>query len=123
VEGGKKRYLDEFSTLGNNHVVEFSQAVTRLRSISPKRFPIQAATLADLAGGDRQANAEIVRRLLHGEDRGPKRDAVLLNSGAALYIAGKSRSSAAGWKMAAELIDSGKAGNKLKELIAASEQA
>ena len=123
VDGGAKRYLDEFSTLGNNHVVEFSQGLTRLRSISPRRFPIQAATLADLAGGDREANAEIVRRLLHGEDRGPKRDAVLINSAAALYIAGKSRSCAAGWKLAAELIDSGKTGIKLKELIEASERA
>jgi anthranilate phosphoribosyltransferase len=98
-------------------VAEFSQAMTRLRSIPPRSFPIQPATLADLAGGDPQANAEIVRRLLHGEERGPKRDAVLLNSGAALYIAEKSRSTAAGWKLAAELIDSGRAGSKLKELI------
>jgi anthranilate phosphoribosyltransferase len=120
VDGGKRRHLDEFSTLGNNHVVEFSQATTRLRSISPRRFPVQPATLADLAGADPLANAEIVRRLLHGEERGPKRDAVLLNSGAALYIAGKSHSSAAGWKMAAELIDSGKSGNKLRELIDAT---
>ncbi len=123
VEGGKKRYLDEFSTLGNNYVAEFSQAMTRLRSIPPRSFPIQPATLADLAGGNPQANAEIVRRLLHGEERGPRRDAVLLNSAAALFIAGKSRSTAEGWKMAAELIDSGKTGIKLQELIAASERA
>ena len=123
VDGGKKRYLDEFSTLGTNHVAEFSQGMARLRSIPPGRFPIQPATLADLAGGDPQANAEMVRCLLHGKDRGPKRDVVLLNSGAALFIAGKSRSTAAGWKMAAELIDSGKTGSKLKELIAASEGA
>ena len=120
AEGGKKRYLDEFSTLGNNHVVEFSPGAARLRSISPRRFPVQPATLADWAGGDRQANAEIVRRLLHGEERGPKRDAVLLNAAAALYVAGKSRSCAAGWKLAADLIDSGKTMVKLKELIAAA---
>jgi anthranilate phosphoribosyltransferase len=73
-----------------------------------------------LAGGDRQANAEIVRRLLHGEERGPKRDAILLNSAAALFVAGKCRSFAAGWGLAAELIDSGKAMIKLKDLIEAS---
>jgi anthranilate phosphoribosyltransferase len=118
--GDGERYLDEFSTLGNNHVVDFPQDMS---SIPPCAIPFQPATLADLAGGDRQANAEIVRRLLHSEERGPKRDAVLLNSAAAMIIAGKSRSWAEGWDMAAALIDSGKAGNKLKELIAASEQA
>jgi anthranilate phosphoribosyltransferase len=122
-DAGKRRYLDEFSTLGNNHVVEFSKGVARIRGISPRRFPIQTATLADLAGADRQANAEIVRRILHGEERGPKRDAVLLNSAAALYIAGKARSSAAGWKSAADLIDSGKTMAKLKELTEASQRA
>jgi anthranilate phosphoribosyltransferase len=120
MEAGKRRYLDEFSTLGNNHVVEFSPGPARLRSISPRRFPVQPATLADWAGGDRHANAETVRRLLHGKERGPKRDAVLLNSAAALYISGRCRSMPAGWKMAAELIDSGKTEIKLKELIAAA---
>jgi anthranilate phosphoribosyltransferase len=120
VDGGKKRYLDEFSTLGSNHVVGFPQDMT---SISSRGVPFQPVTLADLAGGDRQANAEIVRRLLHGEERGPKRDAILFNSAAAMIVAEKCRSFAQGWEMAAALIDSGKAAMKLKELIAASERA
>ena len=117
VDGGKKRYLDEFSTLGNNYVVDFPQD---MKSISSRGIPFQPATLADLAGADRQANAEIVRRLLHGEERGPKRDAILLNSAAAMIVAGKCRSFADGWDMAAELIDSGKTMIKLKELIEAA---
>ena len=121
--GDGKRYLDEISTLGKNFFAEFSPKATHFPTISPKKFPIQPATLADLAGGDRQANAEIVRRLLHGEERGPKRDAVLLNCAAAMFVAGKCRSFTNGWVMAAKLIDSGKAGAKLKELIAASERA
>jgi anthranilate phosphoribosyltransferase len=119
-DGRAERYLDEFSTLGNNHVVDFPRDMT---SSSTHDISFQPATLADLAGGDRHANAEIVRRLLHGEERGPKRDAVLLNTAAAMLVAGKSASWVGGWNIAAELIDSGKAGMKLKELIAASERA
>ena len=74
------------------------------------------ATLADLAGGDKEANASIVRRLLAGEERGPKRDAVLLNAGAALFVAGKVKSITEGWELAGNLIDSGNASAQLKAL-------
>ncbi len=120
VDSGPERYLDELSILGKNFYAGFSQTRAWSRSSSFRNLPIQPATLADLAGGDRRANAEIVRRLLHGEERGPKRDAILLNSAAALFVAGKCRSFAAGWDMAAQLIDSGKTMIKLKELIAAA---
>jgi anthranilate phosphoribosyltransferase len=115
--------LDEFSTLGRNWVASFSERSASCRTFPTKTFPIQPATLADLAGADAKANAEIVRRLLRGEDRGPKRDAVLLNSGVALRIARASRSALDGWRKAEELIDSGKAGSKLQELIDASKGA
>src|SRR6185295_7116325 len=89
-------------------------------ALMPEHFPLQKASLADLAGGAREANAAIVRRLLGGDERGPRRDAVLLNGGAALFVAGRTRSIAEGWEMAAELIDGGRAQAKLEELIAAS---
>lgn len=109
--------LDEFSTLGDNTLAEFYQDRGFNTSVmSPRDFPLQPATLADLAGGDRQANAEIIRRLLRGEERGPKRDAVLLNAAAALFVAGKTKSLAEGWEVAADVIDSGKANAKLAEL-------
>ena len=73
-------------------------------------------TLADLAGGGREANAEIIRRILRGDERGPKRDAVLLNASAALFIANRSRSLAEGWDLAAGFIESGTAFKKLQEL-------
>ena len=110
-------YLDELSTLGGNTIAEFYQDHGFTASVlSPEQFPIQPAALADLIGGDCQANAEIVRRLLAGEERGPKRDAVLLNGAAALFVAGRVRSLADGWDLAAETIDTGKAGAKLQEL-------
>ena len=109
--------LDELSTLGENTIAEFYQDRGFTLSVtSPDGFPLLPATLADLQGGNRETNARIVRALLEGKERGPKRDAVLLNSGAALFIAGKTRSLLEGWDMAAELIDSGKSAAKLKAL-------
>ena len=111
------KYLDELSTLGENTIAEFYQERGFNHStLSPKNFPLQPATLADLRGGDRSVNAGIVRRILRGEERGPKRDAVLFNAAAALFVAGKVKSLGAGWDWAAETIDSGKAAAKLVEL-------
>ena len=112
-------YLDELSTLGENTVAEFHQERGFSRTQwSARDFPLQTATLADLAGGDAATNAGIVRSILSSEDRGPKRDAVLLNAGAALLVAGRSRSITEGWDQAAETIDSGKALRKLQDLTA-----
>ena len=119
VVSGKvnETWLDELSTLGDNTVAEFYQERGFAESvISPSHYPIQRATLADLAGRDRQANAEIILRLFRNEDHGPKRDAVLLNAGAALFVAGQTKSIATGWDLASEILSSGKALAKLKEL-------
>ncbi|MEY2410201.1 MAG: anthranilate phosphoribosyltransferase, partial [Verrucomicrobiota bacterium] len=86
--------------------------------LAPGNFPLQKASIADLAGGSPATNAGIVRGILAGDDRGPKRDAVLLNAAAALFVAGRSRSLVQGWDDAARLIDSGDALAKLKELTA-----
>ena len=111
-------WLDELSTLGDNTLAEFYQDHGFAASIiSPAHFPVQPAVLADLAGGDRHANAEIIRRLLRNEERGPKRDAVLLNAGAALFVAGKTKSVSEGWDLANDLLASGRAKAKLNELI------
>jgi anthranilate phosphoribosyltransferase len=110
--------LDELSTLGPNTVAEFYQEHGFITSVlSPDQFSLQAAALTDLLGSDRQANAEIVRRILHGDERGPKRDAVLLNAGAALFVAGRARSISEGWELAAETIDGGQAQAKLRDLV------
>jgi anthranilate phosphoribosyltransferase len=109
--------LDELSALGPNHVAEFYQERGfSVSSLSPEMFPRQPATLADLHGGNKIVNAEIIRRILRGEERGPKRDAVLLNSAAALFVAGQTKSLAEGWDLAGGIIDSGRANAKLGEL-------
>ena len=110
-------HLDEFSTLGENTIAEFYQARGFATSVlSPEQFPLQPARLTDLLGGDRNSNAEIVRGILRGRDRGPKRDAVLLNAAAALFVAGKTGSLVEGWELAGKTIDSGQADAKLAEL-------
>ncbi|MEI8042386.1 MAG: anthranilate phosphoribosyltransferase [Verrucomicrobiota bacterium] len=116
-EGGAVWHLDELSPLGPTTVAEFYQErALACSTLPPEPFPFQPATLADLRGGDRETNAAIIRRILGGEERGPKRDAVLLNAGAALFVAGRTRSIAEGWDLAAETIDSGRAAAKLAEL-------
>jgi anthranilate phosphoribosyltransferase len=110
-------FLDELSTLGENTIAEFYQERGFTSSTTfPDQFPLQPASLADLLGGDKMANAKIVRETLSGAERGPKRDAVLLNAAAALFIAGKAKSFFEGWELAGEIIDTGRAQAKLAEL-------
>ena len=77
-------------------------------------------TKEDLVGGTPEENADITRGILNGKVQGPKRNAVLLNAGTALFIAGKADSIGDGIKMAADLIDSGKAMETLNRCIAVS---
>jgi anthranilate phosphoribosyltransferase len=111
---GNECFLDELSTLGDTTIAEFYQD----RGFSASVFKQEHinGSLKDLAGGDSSANAEIIRRILVGEDKGPKRDAVLLNAGAALLVAGRAKSISQGAEFAGELIDSGAAIKKVKTL-------
>jgi anthranilate phosphoribosyltransferase len=116
-ETGAIRYLDEFSTLGPTTVAEFYSATGLSCSVwSPEMLPLQPATLADLRGGGREVNAAFIRAILRGEDRGPKRDAVLLNAANALFVASRARNVQEGWDVAAQVIDSGQAWRKFNEL-------
>jgi len=116
-DDGTVRYLDELSPLGPTTVAEFYQERGLACSqMLTEWFPLRPAALADLRGGDREVNAGIIRHILNGQERGPKRDAVLINAAAALLVADRGRSLADGWELAAETIDSGKAAAKLAEL-------
>ncbi|HTH47428.1 MAG TPA: anthranilate phosphoribosyltransferase [Candidatus Limnocylindria bacterium] len=111
--------LDEFSTLGTNWIGEFYQDRAFHQSEwLAQELPLQPATLADLAGGNALDNAGIIRRLLAGEDRTPRLDAVLLNAAAALFVAGQAASIAAGWDLAEKTVLSGAATRKLADLAA-----
>jgi anthranilate phosphoribosyltransferase len=116
--------LDELTTLGPNTIAELWGGRVELSEktfdFKPSDIELSAPTLKQLAGGDPAANAQIIRNVLAGADRGPKRDIVLLNAAAALMVAGKANGFPDGWLRAAELIDSGAARAKLDAFIAAS---
>lgn len=100
--------LDEISMSAPTTVCEFQDGWFKSYTVCPEDFGFARCTKADLEGGTPEENAKITRAVLQGE-KGHKRNAVLMNAGAALYIGGKAQSMAAGVSLAAELIDSGKA--------------
>jgi anthranilate phosphoribosyltransferase len=107
--------LDEITTTGPTLAFEIHDGkVTRLE-LTPEEFGVQRAVPADLLGGDREVNCEIVRSVLGGA-AGPKRDIVLVNSAAALVAAGKASGFRDAMILAAESIDSGAALAKLEGL-------
>ena len=106
--------MDEISASSETFVCELNNGEYKSYTIKPEDFGLAACTKEDLVGGTPEENAQITLAILKGE-KGPKRNAVLLNSGAALYIGGKADSLADGVKLAAELIDNGKALAKLEE--------
>ena len=114
--------LDEISMSAPTSVCEIRDGWFQSYEITPEQFGYTRCSKEDLVGGTPAENAEITRAILKGEERGSKRQAVCLNAGAALYIAGKAESMEAGVRMAEELIDSGAALKKLEEFIQASNE-
>jgi len=110
---------DEISITGPTKVTELREGNVETYTIKPEDFGIKPGTLDDLKGGDTDFNCKIVREILSGK-KGPKRDAVLLNSAAAIAAAGLAENIAEGIQLAADSIDSGKAKKKLEDLIAVS---
>lgn len=111
--------LDEISASDATFVCEFRNGEYKSYEICPEDFKMARCTKDELKGGTPAENAAITRSVLSGE-KGAKRNAVLLNAGAALYIGGKVESMADGVKLAGELIDSGKAMNVLERFVAES---
>ncbi len=100
--------LDEISLSAPTSVCEIDNGNFKTYEIKPEDFGLTRCTGEDLKGGDPAENAQIAIAILKGE-KGPRRDTVLMNAGAGLYIAGKASSIADGIRLAGELIDSGKA--------------
>lgn len=109
--------LDEISASAPTLVCEFRDGNYKTYTITPEQFGFTSCKKEDLVGGTPTENAAITLGILKGGDKGPKRNAVLLNAGAALYIAGKADSFENGIKLAGELIDNGAALAKLEEFI------
>jgi anthranilate phosphoribosyltransferase len=105
--------LDEMSTTGPTRVAVLDRGEISLREVSPEDAGLQRATLSALKGGNAEENASAIRALFEGM-RNPFRDIVLLNSGAALVVAGSARTIADGVLLAAEAIDRGRAAELLE---------
>ena len=109
--------LDEISMCAPTSVCEIRDGKFTSYEITPEQFGYERCEKGALTGGTPAENAEITKSILKGEEKGPKRQAVCLNAGAALYIAGKAASIEEGVKLAESLIDSGAALKKLEEFV------
>ena len=109
--------MDEITITDGTQVSELRDGVVKTYEICPEDFGMQRADETAILGGDSIENASITRAILSGEDRGPKRDTVLLNAGAAFYVAGFAKDIQEGIRIAEDSIDSGKAMEKLETLI------
>ena len=109
--------LDEISLSSPTTVCEIKDGWYRTTVIRPEDFGFETCNKSELVGGTPEENAAITRSILSGEERGAKRNATLMNAGAALYIGEKADSIAEGIKLAAEIIESGKAIETLDKFI------
>jgi anthranilate phosphoribosyltransferase len=111
--------LDEISTLGKTMISELKDGSISSYEFHHSSVGISSGTLADVAGGDAELNASIIRNILDGK-KNSQRNITVLNAGAAIYISGKAPTFLDGVKLAEESIDSQKAKKKLQELIDAT---
>ena len=111
--------LDEISLSAPTHICEFKDGWFKSYTVVPEDFGLTRCAKDDLVGGTPEENAAITRAILSGE-RGPKRDAALLNAGAGLYLNGKAETFADGVRLAGELTDSGRALAALEKIIEVS---
>ncbi|MCI9378442.1 MAG: anthranilate phosphoribosyltransferase [Eubacterium sp.] len=114
-------HMDEFTTTDVTVISEIKDGQVRTFEAAPEEFGFERAALEELKGGDGAENARITRAILRGE-KGAKRDIVVLNAGAAIYIAGAADSVREGIRMAKEAIDSGRAMQALTNLVRVSNQ-
>ena len=115
--------LDEITLTGKTYVNEIRNGEIISYTITPEQFGLKSCELSELIGGTPKENAEITRRILTGEETGPKRDVILMNAGMSLYLGIDGITLAEGIEKAKEMIDSGKAYAKLQEFVKATQEA
>ena len=114
--------LDEISMSSPTEICEFKDGWYKKYTICPEDFGFERCDKSELVGGTPEENATILRDIFSGKIQGAKRNAVLMNAGAALYINDKASSIAEGIRLAGEIIDSGKATETLEKFIEVSNQ-
>ncbi len=112
--------MDEISLLGATRVNELNNGIITSYEITPEDFGMIRCKLNDIVTGTPEANATMIRDVFSGKNKGPRRQAVILNAAGALMVGDKVASLKEGVNLAKEIIDSGLAQNKLNELIEAS---
>jgi anthranilate phosphoribosyltransferase len=113
--------LDELTTTSPNDITFFTNGAVHTETLDARELGLRRAGREELRGGTPQENATLARQILSGEERGAKRDVVLLNAAAALVAGDKVQDLADGLELAAESVDSGKALNALDGLVALSQ--
>ena len=113
--------LDEITITGKTRIAEAREGSVRSYEVEPEEFGMEPATLQEIAGGDAEENAEIIRAVVGGE-KSARRDVVLLNAAAALVAAGRAEHLAQAIPIAANSIDAGAAAAKLAALVHFSSQ-
>jgi len=108
--------LDEITTTTKTQVCELKNGKIKEFSISPIEFGIKKASLKELLGSDKRTNVKIAKEILDGK-KGPRKDIVCVNAGAALYVAGVARNIKEGFELANITIDSGRAKEKLRFFV------
>lgn len=112
--------MDEITLTGGTTISEIKDGRVNTFTVTPEQFGFKRCGLDELQGGDGTVNAGITKNILSGKEKGAKRDIVLLNAGATLYVGGMADSIQAGIRLAQETIDSGKALKTLEALVNAS---
>lgn len=112
--------MDEITITGGTTISEIKDGRVNTFTVTPEQFGFKRCGLDELQGGDGTVNAGITKDILSGKEKGAKRDIVLLNAGATLYVGGMADTIQAGIRLAQETIDSGKALKTLEALVNAS---
>ena len=110
--------LDEVTLTGKTKVAEYKDGHINTYDIKPTDFGMKLADLTEIQGNSPDENKDIILKILKGEEKGPKRDVVVLNAAVALFAAEKVPDIKDGITLANESIDSGKALEKLNKLVA-----
>ena len=114
--------LDEIGISGRTRVIEVRDGATSEKHVAPADLGLDEAPPDTITGGTPEQNAAVVRGVLEGSDRGPARDVILANAGAAVLVGGRADDLTAGVAAAREAIDTGAAGEVLERLVALTQQ-
>ena len=109
--------LDEISTMGPTEITELKAGKLAKWTLKPDDYGLKSTTLETLAGGDAKYNAEIVKNILSGKDKGPRKDIVVLNTAAAIMVGGLAKDFASALGMAGQSIDTGAAIHRLETMV------